>query len=123
MDDLGHNEFGLNAKSLFLKKEFISNFPMDSLEYWLDYWIYIYGYVIEEHSDLIFISLESLVNNEKNTLKQLLNSIDADDQSWEDLGVYFANRDNNSPLNLKNKQQLNQAYSIYNRMLELSSSK
>jgi len=123
MDDLGHNEFGLNAKSLFLKKEFISSFSMDSLEYWLDYWIYVYGYVIEEHSDLVFVSLEDFVSNEKITMKRLLNSIDANDQSWEGLGVYFASRDSNPPLKLLNKQQSNLAYSIHDRMLSLASSK
>jgi len=120
MNDLGHNEFGLNAKSLLLKKKFSSTFSNDVFEYWLDYWIYVYEYVLKEHSDLVFVSLESLVENERDIMERLLLLIDAEDNSWEDLRVYFKGSNSNTPPCEKNNQQIDYAYSIYNQMCYLA---
>jgi len=62
MNYLSHYDFGLNHKPLFFK-EFKSSCKTNDINYWLDYWIFIYSKLskfVEKDKDIIFLSYETL---------------------------------------------------------------
>mgnify|MGYP001219416791 FL=1 len=62
MNFLSHNEFGINHKPLFFE-EFKSDYRTSDINYWLDYWIFIYSKLSkfgDKDKDIIFLSYESL---------------------------------------------------------------
>ena len=78
MNLLCHNEFGLNHKPLF-DKNFKSDFDKNNINYWLDYWIFIYTKVvkfIETKQDLFFLSYENLKMNPEIQLNKISRIID-----------------------------------------------
>ena len=78
MNLLSHNEFGINHKPLFFS-EFKSNYENNNINYWLDYWIFIYSKLskyINNKNDFIFLSFESMKLNPVKILKKIVNNFD-----------------------------------------------
>ena len=78
MDDIGHYEFGKSTKPLSLVSEFKSKFEMENPNYWLEYWIYCHDYILRNFADFIIVALEKLIIEEKETMSNLLSSINYD---------------------------------------------
>lgn len=71
MDSLVHHEFGLNIKKIYLNKKFISKYSVENINYWLEYWIYVYKYVLENFKtskNLQFLAYEKFNLNIKKIL-------------------------------------------------------
>lgn len=120
MNDIGHFEFGKNAKALRLGRKFVSNYSKDDLAYWLDYWTYVYGFVVREHPHLIYISLENLIRNERRYMEKILDKIGASQRSWVNKTKFFKSGvqdDTEKPVNVDLK---NKAYSVHRKLLELA---
>ena len=78
MNLLRHNEFGLNHRPLF-DKNFKSNFEINNINYWLDYWIFIYSNAakfIQTKRDLFFLFFVSLKTSPEKQLNKIYNIID-----------------------------------------------
>ena len=78
MNLLRHNEFGLNHRPLF-DKNFKSNFEINNINYWLDYWIFIYSKAakfVETKRDLFFLSYETLKMRPEKQLNKINKIID-----------------------------------------------
>lgn len=117
MNDLGHYEFGANHKTLKLDSPFEVNEEPHNLEYWLKYWIYAYKYLQNHQTNIKFVSLKNLIDNENETMKKLLKNI-GNNSFWKKKQSFFlksqAKLSVSRDLNPKLK---NQAYIIYNDLL------
>ena len=120
MNDIGHFEFGNNAKALRLGRKFVSKYSKDDLAYWLDYWTYVYGFVVREHPHLVYLSLENLIQSERKYMEKLLHKIGASQRNWVNKKKFFkpGTKDDTEEavdVGLKNK-----AYSVHRKLLDLA---
>ena len=120
MNDLGHFEFGVNHKTLVLGEPFNYLGTPNDLEYWLAYWNYAYEFLIKQEVSIGFISLNRLINSEKETMKKVLDFIGCD-FPWKSSFKYF--KDSNYKLdnaNIINRDLLREAYATYNKLIAMS---
>ena len=120
MNDLGHFEFGVNHKTLVLGEPFNYLGTPNDLEYWLAYWNYAYGFLLKQEVSIGFISLNRLINFEKETMNKVLDFIGCD-FPWKSSFKYF--KDSNYKLdnaNTINRDLLREAYAIYDKLIAMS---
>lgn len=112
MNLLSHNEFGLNHKPLF-DKNFKSNFDKNDINYWLDYWIFIYSRIskfIEKKSDLFFLSYENLKTSPETQLNKINKIID---EKFEFKNSQIFNKHEAEVPNKADKEKLKIANDLY----------
>jgi hypothetical protein len=84
MSDIGHFEFGNNVKPIDFQNWVSENniyYPF-KLEYWLNYWIITYEYLLNTASDeSIFCSFESLCNNPFHSMKYIAMVLEINDKN------------------------------------------
>ena len=62
MNMIGHFEFGINRKNV--KFDHLSNYKDTEIEYWIEYWIYLYEFVLsKKKGNIEFICYEELCIN------------------------------------------------------------
>lgn len=89
MDDIGHYDFGLNYKTISFEKKFFSKYKLDSINYWLDYWCYIFGNILNFKNSINIILLEDLLNDPNRTMKKLLKIVNLDVSDSKDYKKFF----------------------------------
>ena len=113
MTFLGHYEFGLSYKSLFVDDKSDNK---NDLDFWLKKWCYVYSNLIEKNNsrNILFLSYESFCENPKNSLNKIINNEDII------LKMNFENLKNNNIHINYNGEQKHKAYNIYNKMIKLT---
>lgn len=79
MMDLGHSEFGAALKPIAFPPGNASSLSPMTLEYWVDYWIRAFSWVLEcADSDVVFLSYDRLCDDPDPVLSQLLERLELD---------------------------------------------
>lgn len=72
MNMLGHYEFGLNHKPMTFSKAWQSAHVPDSLNYWLDYWLHVHEYLVQQlNEQTLIVCYEELCVKPKQMLRIL----------------------------------------------------
>ena len=113
MTFLGHYEFGLSYKSLFVDEKSDNK---NDLDFWLKKWCYVYSNLIEKNNsgNILFLSYESFCENPKTSLNKIINNKEII------LKMNFENLKNNNIHINYNGEQKHKAYNIYNKMIKLT---
>ena len=118
MNYLVHHEFGFNFKNLRFKKNFITEYDISNINFWLSYWVYVYENILKNYkqsSNIQFLAYEKFNKKVSLILKKFnLNLL----LSQKNL---FKNKNNFEKLkNLKfDKKLKNKAQKIYKELEKL----
>lgn len=124
MAAIGHFDFGVNLKPVnFNQWHDNTVFKPDSLDFWLEYWIETYHYLLDtDKSPKVFISFEHLCENAPTSLKTLAQQLDLPEaslqQSVTKLTSPKAHAGDVSGVSQKN---LSRASALYQRLLHSAS--
>ncbi|MBK7844858.1 MAG: sulfotransferase [Bdellovibrionales bacterium] len=81
MSWLAHHEFGIDQRPFVVDPSSIPNGNKDSLDYWLEQWIFIHSYLLKTNFErkngrLLFVCYEDLCGNSKSIWKHLCEHIE-----------------------------------------------
>ena len=111
MNLIGHFEFGINKKIIFLN--YSSKYVENQIEYWLEYWVKLYeNLILKKEKNIEFICYEDLCNNANTYLKEKLKNYEVFKFNYN----YETLQNKNIPLNISDKSLLENAYTIYNKL-------
>jgi hypothetical protein len=112
MNQIGHNEFGIDHKRMIFKRSFENN-DATKLDYWLELWCHIYGFLETNciNKNIRFVCYEDLCDHPESYLKKKV---------YEERFLYNLNFDSLKNKNKKEDSEAHalstQAYNLYNRM-------
>ena len=89
MRDLGHYEFGLNHRPFAFKGvESLQSLNVDTLDYWLQYWLIAFGALLPYVHQVRIVEIEKLAENPERLLVEIYNWVGLSDPHPEAIGLF-----------------------------------
>ncbi|MBU2870948.1 sulfotransferase [Colwellia sp. E2M01] len=123
MADIGHFDFGKNLKPInFNNRNETSKYKQNTLNFWLEYWIQAYSYLLDNKTEnCTFFSFDLLCESPMQSLNHLADCLNIEAETvLKSLSIIKKIETHDLEIKSVNKQLIDKAYILQNKLLYLS---
>ena len=117
MEDICHFDFGLIHKTINFPNFIKEAYDINTSNYWLNYWIYAFKYIMQFKKNCIFIPQDDLRGSPNKTIKNLLSDLNlfSDIKAFDS---YFIQKLDNAEISDFSKDLYRDATDVYLNIIE-----